>query len=93
MEAVITENKILPFDEIKKLYPNEWVLIGNPILDDTPILKAVVHKLQGGVVLYHSIDKREIGYNAKTVKAGYDTFVCVFTGETPQNRRFWLSNW
>ena len=93
MTDIFVENKVFSFDDIKKMYPNEWVLIGNPILDETPVLKSVVNKIQGGVILFHSKDKREIGYNAKAVKQGYDTFACVFTGELPKNRRFWLSNW
>jgi hypothetical protein len=93
MEKAANENKPMFFADIKRLYPDEWVLIGNPDLDDTPVLKAVVHKVRGGVVLLHSKDKREIGYKAKDAKKGYDTFVCVYTGELPHNRRFWLSNW
>ena len=93
VEEKTATKKVLPFAEIKKLYPDEWVLIGNPILDETPVLKAVVHKVRGGVVLLHSKDKREIGYKAQAVKQGFETFVCVFTGELPRNRRFWLSNW
>ena len=93
MTDILIDNTVLSFEDIKKKYPNEWVFIGNPILDETPVLKAVVDKVQSGIVLFHSKDKREIGYNAKELKKGYDTFICVFTGELPKNRRFWLSNW
>ncbi len=93
MAATIIENKVLSFDDIKKLYPDEWVLIGNPILDETPILKAVVKKVKGGVVLIHDKSKMAVALHAKEVKIGYDTFVCVYTGEMPHNRRYWLSNW
>ena len=91
MEAVILENKILSFDDMKRLFPDEWVLIGNPKLRNPEINEAIVHKIISGVVLLHSKDKREIGYKAKDVKQGYERFACVFTGEPPCNRRFGLS--
>ena len=93
MEKVAVQNEVLAFDVIKKLYPNEWVLLGNPDMKDPELNEAIVHKVVSGVVLYHSKDKREIGYRAQEVKQGFEHFVCVFTGEIPRNRRFWLSNW
>ena len=93
MVDITTIKESLPFSEIKRLYPDEWVLIGNPVLNDPDILEAVVHKIMSGIVLYHSKNKTEIGHNAKSVKHGYHTFACVYTGEIPRNRRFWLSNW
>ena len=93
MENVAVQDKVLTFDAIKALYPNEWVLLGNPDLKDPDLNEAIVHKVVSGVVLYHSKDKREIGYRAKEVKQGFAHFVCVYTGEIPRQRRFWLSNW
>jgi hypothetical protein len=93
MENVAVQDKVLTFDAIKKLYPNEWVLLGNPNLKNPELNEAIVHKVVSGVVLYHSKDKREIGYRAKEVKHGFSHFVCVYTGEIPRQRRFWLSNW
>lgn len=89
----VESNRILSFTDIKQLYPDEWVLIGNPELRNPEINEAIVHKIVSGVVLLHSKDKREIGYKAKDVKHGFERFACVFTGEPPRNRRFWLSNW
>jgi hypothetical protein len=93
MEQLIEKKESLSFADIKRLYPDEWVLIGNPDLDDTPVMKAVVHKLRSGIVLYHGKTKMEVALHAKEVKTGYDHFVCVYTGEIPHNRRYWLSNW
>lgn len=86
---MIKESTLLSFDHIKKLYPNEWVLIGNPQLNDD-FVGSVVSKLLGGVVLFHSKDRREIGYKAKDVRQGYESVVCVYTGEMPKNRKYWL---
>ena len=93
MNNVAVKKETLLFSDIKKLYPNEWVLIGNPDLDETPVLKAVVEKLRGGIVLFHSKTKMEVALHAKEAKVGYDNFVCVYTGEMPRHKRYWLSNW
>ena len=93
MEILSNQHSVLSFEMIKKCYPDEWVLLGNPELKDPELNEAIVHKVVSGVVLYHSKDKREIGYRAKDVKQGFEHFVCVYTGEIPRQRRFWLSNW
>jgi hypothetical protein len=41
----------LNINNIKKLYPNEWVLVGNPLMDDTKI------DVLYGIPIYHSKDK------------------------------------
>ena len=47
------ENQVLSFEEIRKLFPDEWVLLGNPEYGEnhTPILFANV--------VAHNKDKRE----------------------------------
>jgi hypothetical protein len=79
----------LTIDQIKSQYPNQWVLIGNPVLDDTSTLGSIVSKLVKGVVLSASIDKRELAQNAKVLRAGYESVACIFTGTFPPKRR-WL---
>ena len=49
------ENQVLSFEEIKKMFPNEWVLLGNPEYSDTDILS--------GVVIMHNKDKGHIVIN------------------------------
>jgi len=93
MQHTSIDNVAISFIEIKELYPNEWVLIGNPELRDLDVDEAVVDKLISGVVLFHSKNKIDIGNNAKNVTSGYFNLACVYTGEVPKNRRFWLSNW
>jgi len=46
------ENQVLSFEEIKKLFPDEWVLLGNPGYTDTDILS--------GIVIMHNKDKGHI---------------------------------
>ena len=81
--------EVLTIAEIKAQYPDQWVLVGNPILKDLDVLEAIINKLVSGTVLFASKDKREIAYKAKDLRQGYEGITCVYTGELPQNRR-WL---
>lgn len=40
--------QLLNISDIKNLYPNEWVLIGNPTMDDSKI------ELLSDIPLFHS---------------------------------------
>jgi len=72
-------NSYITFDEIKKLYPNEWVLLGNPEMKNTSVL--------GGVVLYHSKDKKEVCYIGRDKTANFQSVTIAFTGDLKQNRK------
>jgi len=80
----------LTIAQIKAAYPEQWVLVGNPELDDPNTLGSVVSKLVKGVVLYANKDKRELAYMAKDYRKGYSHYTCIYTGEIPKNRNFWL---
>lgn len=70
-------NELLKIDEIKKLYPDEWVLLGNPEIAETKVLS--------GIVLYHSKDKKEVCYLGREKTAGYNTVTIAYSGE-PKKR-------
>lgn len=72
----------LAYDQIKLLYPNEWVLLGNPVLSGAKVL--------GGTVIFHSKDKREIAYKQINWREQFQSAMTIFTGEKPKNRKFWL---
>jgi hypothetical protein len=61
-------------DEIKILFPDEWVLIGNPVMDETEL-----HVLSGVPVL-HSKDKKEVCYLGKSKTNDYKTITLIYTG-------------
>ncbi len=82
--------EVLTVNEIKAQYPDEWVLIGDPELDNPNTLGSIVSKLVRGAVLFACKDKRELAYSAKAYRKGYETYTCIFTGEIPKNRKFWL---
>ncbi len=82
----------LTLKQIKANYPNEWVLVGNPVLDDSITSGTTVNKLIKGTVLSSSKDKRELASRAKELKVGYKTIMCIYTGTYPAKRRFLLLN-
>lgn len=67
------------FDELKRLYPNEWILLGDPKMEDTSVL--------GGVVLYHSKDKKEVCYIGRDKTADFSTVTITFAGNLKQQRK------
>ena len=80
----------LSIEQIKKQYPEQWVLVGDPKLNDSEANAAIVSQLMSGVVLYASKDKRELAHKTKDLRKGYDLTVCVYTGEIPRKRLFLL---
>jgi hypothetical protein len=69
------------FSEIKDLYPNEWVLIGNPVLDESKI------DLLYGIPLFHSKDKKEVCYIGRDKTVNFDKITLIYTGEFRQTRK------
>ena len=80
----------LTMEEIKAQYPDEWVLVGNPKMRDSNFVGPIIRKMISGIVLYHSKDKRELGHKAAQIAQTVDETACIYTGEVPKNRKFWL---
>jgi hypothetical protein len=63
METIEDNIKVLParrsIDDIKKSYPDEWILVGDPEENEREM------EFRTGIVLYHSPDKRELAYRDK----------------------------
>ena len=77
-------NPYITFDELKKLYPNEWILLGNPEIKNTSVL--------GGIVLYHSKDKKEVCYIGRDKTTDYSTVTIAFAGDFKQYRKIGIMN-
>jgi hypothetical protein len=73
---------ILTIEEIKQKYPNEWVLLENPVIDNTKVLS--------GIPIYHAKDKREIAYQGINWRENFSGATIVYTGEFAKNRMFCL---
>jgi len=63
--------KEMTFEEIKKKYPNEWVLIADPIEDE-------MLEVKSGKVIAHSA-KRDMIYSALKERRG--NFAIRYTGK------------
>ena len=75
-------NDLLTMTEIKKMYPDEWVLIANPVIEDTEVV--------AGVIIYHAKDKRDIAAQRIDWRTNFQGATTIYTGQFPENRRFWL---
>jgi hypothetical protein len=67
--------------QIKQLYPDEWVLLGNPDIDEQN------QEFLAGEVIYHSPDKKEVCYLGKPMMAGYNEIALFFNRVTKKPKR------
>ena len=72
---------LLNIIDIKNLYPNEWVLIGNPIMDENKI------DLVSGIPLFHSKDKKEVCYIGRDKTTEFDKITLIYTGTFKPSRK------
>ena len=87
MKTDAIENKVVEFsdaprsiEDIKANYPDEWILLGNPLEDE-------YDRTISGIVLYHSPDKKEVCYLGKPLVKKYDEVELFFNGVTPVEKR------
>ncbi len=66
--------EIWDIEKIKSTYPNEWVLIGNPIMDESEF-----NVLAGSPIL-HSTDKQELCYLGSAKTDNYQEIIIIYTG-------------
>ena len=76
----IIENAV-EINEIKRNFPDQWILLGNPKIDERN------QAILSGVVLYHSHDKREVCYLGKSLVMAYDKTALFFNRVTPRKKR------
>jgi len=63
----------LSIGDIIKLYPDEWVLVGNPVMDNSKI------DVLSGIPIYHSKDKKEVCYIGRKKTSDFDKITLIFT--------------
>jgi len=73
--------QLLNISDIKKLYPGEWVLIGNPMMDEINI------DVVSGIPIYHSKDKKEVCYIGRDKTTDFDKITLIFTGSFKPTRK------
>jgi len=88
MDTDVIDNKVEEFtdvarsiEDIKASYPDEWILLGNPVMDEYR------QEILSGVVLYHSRDKRELAYRDKPLLKAYKKTAHFFNRVTPRPKR------
>lgn len=69
----IIQDEILSWEEIKNRHPDEWVVLGNPIIDGMAIIK--------GTILSHHPDKRVASLEGGERRKGFQKFTLTFTGQ------------
>ena len=73
--------QVLTIDDIKQLYPDEWVLIGNPVMDDSRL------DVLSGIPVYHSKDKKEVCYIGRDKTAPFEKVTLIYTGTFKPTRK------
>jgi len=73
--------QLLKINDIKNLYPNEWVLIGNPTMDESNI------EVLSGIPIYHSKDKKEVCYIGREKTSDYKKITLIYTGTFKLSRK------
>ena len=72
------ENDVLRWSEIKTRYPNEWVVLANPVFDGMEILE--------GIVVAHHSDKRVASIEGGEKRRGFQKFTLNYTGQIRAQR-------
>jgi hypothetical protein len=85
-----TAMQAITIDQIRANYPDQWVLLGNPKLNEPDVNGSIVSKLVCGIVLFASKDKRELAYKAAEFRNDVAFTACIYTGEIPKNKLFLL---
>ena len=76
--AIMTDYQTI--EQIKRQLPDEWILLGNPEMEETSVL--------GGVVVYHSKNKKDL-LKGRDLLTPFELSTWVFTGEIAHDRKLW----
>jgi len=76
-----TDNfRFLEYSEISTSFPNEWILIANPVVNENSVIVK-------GIVLFHSKDKKEVCYKGRDKVEGFEKISVIYTGQYNIQRR------
>ena len=76
------QHEILSWREILSRFPNEWVIVGNPIFDGLQIVE--------GVVIAHHADKRVASMEGGEHRADFQKFTLQFAGKIESKKHIGL---
>lgn len=72
---------ILTIEEIKAQYPDQWVLVGNPVMDSQE------QNLLAGFPAFFSKSKKEVCYLGAELVKKFDSTFLLFTGQPRHSKR------
>ena len=78
MENTVSNYERVGIDDMKKNYPDEWILLGNPEMNEQE------QKVLSGVVLCHNRDKKELCHLGPPLVKNYETTALFFNRVTPR---------
>ena len=84
LATIIESAKEISFDEMKSLYPDEWVVVANAIEKEEQL------EIVSGTPLVHGIDKKLVCWEGKKVidQLNPTTYTIIFTGQRASPKRF-----
>ncbi len=78
----VIETNVLKISEIESQYPNQWIVLGNPVFDGMDVLE--------GVVIAHNTDKRIASMEGGERRAPFKKLTLFYVGKLPPPRRIGL---
>ena len=76
-----TDNfRFLEYSEISTSFPNEWILIANPVVNENSVIVK-------GIVLFHSKDKKEVCYIGRDKTSNFEKITLIYTGTFKSARK------
>lgn len=79
---VETKSEVLKMAEIEIRYPNQWIVLGDPIFDGMDVLE--------GIVIAHNTDKRIASMEGGERRAPHQKVTLFYVGKLPPPRRIGL---
>ena len=73
--------EVLTIEEIKAQYPDQWVLIGNPVLDEKE------QQVLAGSPAFYSKSKKEVCYLGAELVKKFESTILIFTGQPKHLKR------
>jgi hypothetical protein len=79
---VISKN----IEEIKRLYPDEWVLIANPVMDEAEL------NVLSGIPILNCKNKKVLCFLGENKVANFHTITIIYTGSLKSSRQLFYFN-
>lgn len=79
---VEVETEVLKMAEIETRYPNQWIVVGNPVFNGMDVVE--------GVVIAHHADKRIASMEGGERREPFNKVTLFYVGKLPPPRRIGL---